>query len=306
MRVRVTFRLLSQEQTDDRASFWEEYRRLARIEDDDDIGGRHGPSRRADEMEGYIRGGFAAHINRSIGEHFGVDRYWERFPGKRSGDAPGANPFKYLTLTVARIDYGSLHVLLDVFGLDNESLLPLVAAALEVYAPQAMNNAMPGRSVPMAAIAAAEDGGPPLMPTTSSANLPVTPDDSVALTSAKERAAQRLWQIVNSTLLVPVILALAVLYIFGTMFAEAVKHSQADGRALQQQSADLIKVISEQNATLARTLTQVSGDISRVMKDVQQQQIESVKAKPPSTPASPQPSTSAAKGTCLLAVWCGW
>jgi hypothetical protein len=251
-------------------------------------------------MEAQLHSKFTPRLNRDIREHFGSAQHW-RFKEFPSTDTPESPPLPLLTLRLSRVTYGSVTLWLDVLGLDNDTLLPILAAALEVYAPNAMNS-MPGYSVPMRVSVSPV----PAAVATTAAPLPATVSPAPETKgSAAREAAQRIMTIArDSVLLIPVALALTVAYIAFSAFSEQLKDGRQEHRALLQSSLDFAKIVTEHNAAMARVIQQSAADVTKSLTELQQLQLDELKARQAQKIAPPSPVRPEPRRHCLLSLWC--
>ena len=171
-----------------------------------------------------------------------------------SGSA-GSPSLPLVVLTLARIEYNSLDLVLKVLGLNDGGLLPLVGAMLEVYAPGAFEQAMPGMSPAGMRMTVEHDWRAMLddgqsKPTIPSSIPPSPEPNNQAFAKAK------IWGALNGGLILPVILALAVLW----ATASAIEGERV---AVSNERALLVKERSEALANLV----QQNGQLSRALID---------------------------------------
>lgn len=258
MEVVLKFRLSgSKFATDTRNTFWAEYCRQAGLPFADENFSKPDPDHpySPERLEAMVRSRFVPRLNDALSYRFG-----------RRGDGPGrmiivgeaSPPLADIVMTLSRLEYNSLDLVLKVLGLDDGALLPLLCGALEVYGPDAFNNAMPGNAVDLRASVEFDRAlvvqNAKLV--TLSENRPNTPE---AASSIKELARNKLWGILNGSLILPVILALAVLYqMVGSIDRDHAEIGKQ--RALLAQERDtVLQNLAQQNAALIRVLTDRNG-----------------------------------------------
>jgi hypothetical protein len=288
--IRLSFELLAAARpTNSREAFWREY--IDQSTRDDYSEGEDDSSL----MESRLYSGFLPEINRAIRRHFhgrdaGGDGLYIDLRTQSLED------MRSLTLTIARIDYHSLEMVLSVLGLSDGALLPAVAAALEIYGPDSFYRAFPQRRQPALRASAQVVG----------VNFPNV-QSTVGTETKTEGALSRIWAIANTSLLVPVLLTLAVLYVaFGAVSDES-KELHRERTALQASLTDFTKAMLEQDRDLAQTNSRSANDIANVMKELRKVQMDGLKSKPSIGEAPPAPSEQqSVSGGCLLAIWCRW
>ncbi len=297
MQIKLQFTLPVSDPTGSREAFWQTYRRLSRLVDPDDLlrdadsddllHDDDAPDERAYAalMEARLYSNFIPLLNNSTREHLNgprrgsIDSMERQSP---SGDVAYPAPFQQLTLTIIRINYQSLDIWLAVLGLDSDTLLPIVAAVLEVYASEALGSAMPGNSVPMRVSASPVPSAASVKPPP----VPTTPKDSAA-----RDAAHRIRTIIrDSILLLPVALALAVTYIAFGAFSEQLKDGRQEHRAILQSSLDFAKLVTEHNTAMARVIQLLAADVTKALKELQQLQLDELRASTTHQNMPPRPA----------------
>lgn len=237
--------------TDTFDNFWREVLRLS----DDEISDRN-PRR----MERAIRDHFGpvltTLINRDgpLEKDRAIAKFWPRFS---RGD---------IYFRVRYVTYRSLDIVLDVLGTSKDALTSGFLSALEYYAPLAFNDIL-GTSLDIHATA--ESMAPPLE------------------TNKKDVLANKVWYLANSTLLLPVGLALYVCY---TVF-NAMTH-EADG--LRTERIENMKAIVEQNGKISAVLIEQTKASISILKAFEESR-KNVTKDSPSTSGSDMKAKDAEK-----------
>jgi|GEM_PF-3547806 len=243
--------------TDTRDAFWREYCQQAQLPFDGEDYHISGPERQysPERLEAVVRARFIPRLNDQLSYRFGGrgDR-----PSRMIELGAAKSPFDNLVLTLSRIEYNSLDLVMKVLGLENDALLPLLCGALEVYAPDAFVNAMPGNGVDLRATAEFDRS----LVTQNETQIPVLDNKSntpESASSIKELARNKLWGILNGSLILPVILALAVLYqMAGSIERDHVEVGK-ERALLAQERNTILQTLAQQNAALIQMLKDRSG-----------------------------------------------
>src|SRR5215207_2601952 len=139
-----------------------------------------------------------------------------------------------VTVRVRRIGYGSIEFFLDIIGLKGDAGRQFLLAALAQYAPLAFNESM-GTSLPFNVVVALSEveGG----------NMP----EAEAGTTKKLFLQPLAWFIANTSLLLPVLLALYVCHVVYTSLMH-----ELDG--VRTERTGLVTALAKQNADLSSAL----------------------------------------------------
>lgn len=152
-----------------------------------------------------------------------------------------------VVVNVTKIEYGSIDIFLKILGLGDGSILPLIAAALETYTPQALNSVLPGRSIPFAVSARPVDW---IVGDTSQSLAPKIATPTVTAENPQTETMNRLWKIINGSLFLPAALSLVVLYFAYSLVLHERESVSNEREALGRERVEFIKVVSQQNAIL--------------------------------------------------------
>ncbi len=257
----------AQGRTDTKEAFWYEYVRLSGYE-----------SSRLDEshpdfLEGHVFSSFQARLNRAVKRHFS-DTHWKEF---RESPALIDPDIQRLTLRVVRVEYSSLDVLIEILGLNNGALLPLVAAALEIYAPEELSGALPGSHVAFRSSVRFVDWPKEAHPIKEA--LVPAPPNALLEANGPLGSLRRIWQIANLSLLLPVLLSLGVLYLTFASLGENEKEIAREREHLRNQASMLINATIERNKVLESTLKDVLGSASQVIREAHRFESEIMKER---------------------------
>jgi hypothetical protein len=257
MEIKLTLKLTSSKYaTDSREEFWAEFCRQADlpIESDDfsaDRGERiYSPAR----METLLWQKFMPRLNDAISYRYG-----------NRGDGPGrvmvvggaSPPLANIALTLQRVEYNSLDLIMKVFGLEDASLMPLLAAALELYSVDSLESSMPGGNVSLRARTeydkvASESSAPWGYPRPMGRNK----ENAVSPSGGVVDASKKLWAIINGSLILPLILALAITYVAFEGVLQEKDDQLKEEAILSQERTAVLNGISQQNTALSRALAE--------------------------------------------------
>lgn len=259
----------AERQTDTKASFWREYRRLSQL------GERHGEIPWDDDyLEGYLLARIQVRLNRALKRHFGPGL--EKEPsGRYLDDIP--QEFSHLTLRISRVEYSSLELLIDVLGLNDGKLLPLIVAALEIYAPEELSNALPGRDTPFRPSVHVVEW--PVEATPTMQQPTVVPAVRAPEESDRFAAIRKISSIANLSLLLPVVLGMAVLYAASSALSEHEKENFKDRADMRAQTTALINATVERNKTLEGALKEVLASAAQVIQETHRIEMDILKER---------------------------
>lgn len=156
--------------------------------------------------------------------------------------ATNRNPIPQVSIKFVSHSYGSLKTILDVAGIDSSSLADLVLFCLSSYSPNAFYDAMQ-LYTPLSVGVDVLDS---VKPETASA-----PTASSIAAARTNEALNRAWLISNTSLVVPVILALGVCYYFLTALNHEIEASRTQATLAQAERSEIVKALQTQNAKLA-------------------------------------------------------
>jgi hypothetical protein len=217
----------AKQRTNDRESFWSEFRRQAggSIEDS------------ADTLEGRMRTGILPRLNDVCSYIDG--EYYNRpgFQKHRDRRHP-----RFL-LVLKDIEYGSLDLFLKVVGLDDVSALPVIAAMLEVYAPREFRNEMPGNVYVTASASVINSGAP----TKKSLIIKSPVKDNF---NEQKEIARHLFERLNASFVIPLFLSLYIIYVAFGSIVEEKKEITKEREMLTQERTEIIKNICNYSGPL--------------------------------------------------------
>ncbi|SFK31167.1 hypothetical protein [Bradyrhizobium sp. Gha] len=233
---------------DDKVDFWSNFesKRLGR----DDFDGEHheGDPRLADKYERTFRAAFPKILENLVNEEIA------KAFGSRTEDQDQRSRIVLPTirLRLVTIEYSSIKPILDVIGMENSDLRDFVLLSLNIYAPQAFNMAM-NSNVGLRASASALGDVPP---------VPVEPKSPSSLSNRSNDLASRAWMIANASLVVPVLLALLVLYF-------AFKDVSSEATDLKTERAKIVEAVTDQNKAISNAIVDLSKQAATNSKALQ-------------------------------------
>ena len=235
--------------TDTRNGFWQEYCQRSGLpfDEDGDLRERYDGAYSSERLEALVRARFVSRLNDALSYRFS-----RKYDGPQ-GSARSESPFDNVILKFIRFDYNSLEVFLKVLGLDDGSLLPLLCGALEVYAPDAFGNSMPGNGVELVASADFEDSSL-TRDCDRAAQRERRGRESRPDKNGREFVMGRLWGILNGSLIVPVILALVVLYQLSTSLDRERDELGKERLLLSSERGVLLQNLMQQESILVQML----------------------------------------------------
>lgn len=144
------------------------------------------------------------------------------------------------------VDYGSLKSVLEIVGVDSPAIRDFVIMAVGVFAPIAFRSALQ-------------------TDLTVSADVSVIHDGNIKSRNKVEGSkiysvADKAWLIANTSLLVPVLLALAVLYYANLATRDEINADRAAATEIMNSSANLVKTLTDQNNRLSTSLIALLKD----------------------------------------------
>ncbi|UPJ53144.1 hypothetical protein IVB30_18605 [Bradyrhizobium sp. 200] len=172
-----------------------------------------------------------------------------------------------VVVRVRRIGYGSIEFFLEIFGLTGDAGRQFLLAALAQYAPLAFNETM-GTNLQFAAeIALSETGG----------NMPEADAGTAKKTFLEKLGAQ--WLVANTSLLVPVGLALYVCYVAYTSLMHELDGLRTESKELRTERDGIVKALVEQNKNISLALIDHAKSSVANTKAIQDLVVELAKSK---------------------------
>ena len=266
------------ESTNTSASFWDEYVRLSETSGP-------GVDRSASAATERIRTRFAErlemYVNRSLEreieglpERLSIARYVATVKRTVAAVYQFRRP---IGIKLLHIRYGSIELVLSMLGIDNEALKELVLEALTIYAPIAFNDVAGGNAELEA----------------SFTNPPAT--------QATTKQPTKTLALLQASLLVPVVLALAVCYVAFEALKEEMKGLRSESQSLRLERIEIVKAITEQNVKISGSIVEAAKSAVVQAKELEQLQINLIKLRAislgllppdPLLPAQASPSTA--------------
>lgn len=219
---------------------------------------------RAEQYEQSFRMAFPGALEGHINDE--LQRAWEKFDGK---SAPK------LKLRLVTIEYGSLKAILDIAGIDNSDVRDFVLSVLTIYSPIAFRTALSSSVTPRAS---ARIVGEDLRLGESTGGAP----------ARGMEALSRAWVISNTSLLVPVGLALLICYFAFSALTHGLESVKAQNVSVQSERTEILKALVAQNAKASELLAAHANNsdpnfraLSDVLITLLKSNIEKASSRPP-------------------------
>jgi hypothetical protein len=180
-------------------------------------------------------------------------RFEERFPGlleslvnQEMRQASRSRTFKFgifglpgrkIAIRLVTIEYGSLMAVLDVAGITSSDMREFVLALLTVYSPAAFRQAVSANVSLNAAVQVLGEAQPN--------------ENGKSPSNRGVEALGRAWLISNTSLLVPVGLALLICYYVFSALTHEVETVRSQAASAQAERAEVLKAIVAQNAKIS-------------------------------------------------------
>jgi hypothetical protein len=150
-----------------------------------------------------------------------------------------------IAVRLVTFDYASLDTVLDLTGIDNAALRDFVISVLTIYSPPIFREVVDAPNVYVRADV-----------NVISDDLDIPGDtrevsSGLAAPTRTSDALDRTWLIANTSLVVPVLLALAICYYFFVALNHELEATRAQAALAQSERAEVIKALQAQNAKLA-------------------------------------------------------
>jgi hypothetical protein len=190
---------------------------------------------RADELDAQFVSQFPIRLQERVNDEL-----------RRSFAAHPKLPAPAIGIRLVRTNYHSLHALLELTGIDNASLREFVLSVLTIYTPSVFQEVMNAPNIGAQAVVtlAADDLG-----ILAAANLASTGSGVAA--SRTSDVLNRTWLIANTSLVVPVVLALGICYYAFSALNHELDAARAQAALAQTEQAEIMKVLQAQNAKLS-------------------------------------------------------
>jgi len=155
-------------------------------------------------------------------------------------------PAPLIAMRLVGIHYGSIKPILEMTGIDGSALRDFVLSMLTIYSPIAFAEVFNAPPIAMSAdVRLIQDELRLETSTTSRADI-------VSHSAAAGREAlSRAWIIGNTSLVVPVLLAMAICYFVFTALNHELEATRSQAALAQAERVELIKALQAQNAKLA-------------------------------------------------------
>jgi len=157
---------------------------------------------------------------------------------------------RQITVMLTDMDYGGIEFILDIFGIDNEFMKDQLLYALELYCPLAFNQVLG-----------------------SNVSLFTLVRHPMAIQIDSQKHAARVWTSAQTSLLVPVILALGVLYVASTILD---KHNDRES----QERIEFMKLLATRNDLLTTLVMEEVKNSNGMNKEMRDMLINLLKSRP--------------------------
>ncbi|MCA6104736.1 hypothetical protein [Bradyrhizobium australafricanum] len=235
----------SEDSYPERKAFWHRFLIASRDQPfPDDVPAPTRPQIEAFEQR--FRVGFPAALQRLINDE--VQRAYSRWRVPRSAD---------IELRIASLEYGSLKPILDITGIDSVELRDFVLSLLTIYAPLAFREAL-GEPDVIQVVTPAKVVGE---------DLKVT-DTQPTGRSKGRQALDLAWGIANTSLLVPVGLALTICYYAFSAVNHELDALRIQAASLQSERTEILKTLQAQNTKLSDLLLTHASNADKVLSEI--------------------------------------
>lgn len=209
----------------------------------------------------------ADRLEREFGERFPylLERRINTEVGRTFAAHPRRRRAPTIAVTLISIEYHSLHTLLELSGIDNAALRDFVISVLNIYSPPIFReivDAQPDVRINANATVVADDLE--IVGNSNSARA------GAEVASKATEALDRAWWISNTSLVVPVLLALAIFYYAFNALLHEMEAARTQAALAQTERAGLINALQAQNAKLAELVAAhpANNDNFRAFADI--------------------------------------
>jgi hypothetical protein len=249
--MRVIVRLYfarSRRPTSTRESFWYEYANQSETSSERSERDTEDFARRAEEsiMSGFVRRLRANILSREV--------YRRTYSIWSSLGLRGSSIFERIKIDLVAIEYNSLDLILNVLGIDNETIRSTVLEAIELYSPLAIYDCV-GRTADLSSEV-------------------IAPQNEIPKGSPKALLA-----VMGTSLLIPCILALLVCYFTFKALTEELEGVRAERQAAKLEQTEMLKVIADQNTKLSASLVEASKNSAGNAKELEQLQLNIIRLR---------------------------
>lgn len=213
----------------------------------------------ADEYERRFAVAFPAELQRLVNTQLEYRQERRRL----SPDQP-----QRIELQLRTVEYNSIHAIMELIGIDNAEMHEFVLTLLGIYAPAAFREALDIDVSMGASVSVIEK------PTASGSST------SPAAGRSKQFLNQA-WFIANTSLVLPIALALGVCYFAFLAMTGETKRLKSQSTALAAQNADLLKAVVDQNVKISALLVEQSNKSETTVKALQELLVGIVKTNGP-------------------------
>lgn len=270
MYVSVEIEFPSRVGPDDRIKFWQAFE----LEDHRPLTPDTAMPAKAINYENQFKAAFPGNLQNLVNE--GMRDAWE---ARKPSTAPTAQQSTETTANAPKIgirlvavEYGSIKPILDIIGIENSDIRDFVLMTLSIYAPPAFNLAL---SSNVHTVARASVLG----------NVPAGSAGTTLVGQASD-AASRMWMIANGTLILPVVLALLVVYFWQAALLQERNELSKRAETLTAERKNVVDALTSQNQGLSSSNLDLAKKAREDGKGMQDALISILKDKvvaPPTT-----------------------
>jgi hypothetical protein len=179
-----------------------------------------------------------------------------------------------LDINLITIEYGTIELLLNILGVDSGIMQQMLLAALVAYSPIAFNRS-----------------------TNTHPSVAMTAEVDLISSPVESAQGMKPLALLGSSLLVPVLLALAVLYFAFSALTEAHKQAHQESENAKDRALKLVEAQMVENAKLSSSLAQTANGTMILLKELHKQLIgKGQRASLPEPPSVTPGSGTTPKG----------
>lgn len=189
------------------------------------------PEERIEQYERQFRSNYTEALQRLINR--GLADAWaaREVQGSASREAQGRSFQPGIKIRLVALQYGSIKPYVDLIGIDNSEIRDFVLMALSIYSPLAFNEALGSNVELSTSVDVVGD-------------VPAKTSPAKKFTDRTGDSLNRMWLIANGTLVLPVVLALVVVYYIHVGLLQKEAELSATERSLVQALVDQNKAVS--------------------------------------------------------------
>jgi hypothetical protein len=136
-------------------------------------------------------------------------------------------------VSIVKIRYGSIELILSLLGISNDAMRDFILGELGAFAIGAFNEALD-----------------------SNAALDVTIDPEIQGTGLDRQTMNRTWLILNTSLVVPVLIAAAICYYWSNGLLHQLDGLREESKELRTERTEIVKALVDQNTKISATIVE--------------------------------------------------